>query len=195
MALIVDGLAEITLQSVTGGREIENVFYYWDITNTPITNISGIAVQFDLNLMAALAAATSDTILFSNIKIRDVKGSIPDFDTAPTAPAGLIAGDVLPPFNAVRIDLIGQTKLTGRGYKRFAGIPEASTSGDSLTPAAKIPWNGVATQLNNGLTVGADTYFSIIFGRPTPTLPTRSESNLILSALVRDVITSQVTRK
>ena len=195
MALITDGLAEITLLSSLEGQEIENIFYYWDITNTPISNMSGIVTQWDANIMASLATPTSNAVSFVNLKIRDVKGTNPDFDLAPTQATGISGGDVLPAFNAVRIDLIGQTKLTGRGYKRFAGLPEASTTGNEITAAAKVNWNSLASTLNNAVTVGADTYFAIIFGKPTPTAPTRSESNLILSALVRDIITSQVSRK
>ena len=195
MATITDGLAKITLFSTIIGEEAQNVFYYWDSTNSAITDMNGIATQFDSNLMASLAAATSTQLVFDLIRVTDVKGTNPDHDLAPTQADGDLTGDALPSFNAVRCDLLTQTKETRRGYKRFPGVAESSVVNNKLTVADQILWNAVASTLNNALVVGADTYFAIVFGDKTPTAPTRSISNLILSAIARPDISSQVSRK
>lgn len=195
MPIPTNGLAEITFTMTLSTTILQSVFFYWDNTNTPISNMAGIATTFDTIVVTPLAAQVSSALVFSDVLVRDVLGLNPDFNVAPATASGILAGDTLPPFNAVRIDLLVGTKETKRGYKRLPGLLEVQTTGDSLVPGTQVAFQTYSLTYLTGLVVGINTYGPVIRGGPIPTDLTRNVVNPVTSTNVPILVTSQVSRK
>lgn len=195
MPIPTNGLAEVTFTMTLSAQVFQSVFFYWDNTNTPISNMAGIAAQFDATVVTPLAANVTSALAFTDVLVRDVLGLNPDFNVAPATVGGVIAGDTLPPFNAVRIDLLVATKETKRGYKRVPGLLESQTTGDSLIAGTQAAFQTYSLTYLTGLVVGINTYGPVIRGGPIPTDLTRSVVNPVTSTNVPILVTSQVSRK
>jgi len=195
MPIPVDGLVEITIEGTLLGVNYANIFYYWDSSDDPISDMPEIATQFNNFVPNQLAVGTTTDITYDNIRVRDVLGLVPDYEQPPSDPNGNIVDDVLPAFNAVRFDYAVQTKETRRGYKRFAGVPEGSISDGVLTPAALATWEAIALSCLQPLPAGGNSYQPMVYGKAIPSDPARSVVNIVTSIVARPRITSQVSRK
>lgn len=195
MPVPTDGLVEITLTGSLYDVGWQNVFYYHDSGNNPITDMPGIATDFNAKIALELITATSDDCLYQTIKVRDVLGQVPDFEQPTSSTQGQLADQSLPPFNAVRIDLSVFTKETRRGYKRFVGVPESRVTDGFLTTTAQAEWESVRANLDEALNASGTGYQAVVFGGPIPTDPLRKVVNIITTPVLQNRITSQVSRK
>lgn len=124
----------------------------------------------------------------------------------PVAVPGSVVGDFLPVFSAVSVQYLRSSKLTRHGWKRFAGIPEALTVGNSLAAGNITAWTQIIENLMNpegvtipqqdagGNVVGTAFMRPVIVGLPVPP----SEAYRIqvpASVAVKSLISTQNTRK
>lgn len=195
MAIPVNGLVEIVLSGRVLGIPWNNVYHYWDTSDSVITDMPTIASQFNAFVANSLPTLTTPNTKYDNIKIRDVLGNVPDYDEPPTDPDGNKIESVMPSFNAVRVDYMVTTKDTNRGYKRYPGVPEEDVNLGDLTPTALAAWSAFQTQWLQPLVAGGKSYQPVVYGRATPTQPTRKVVNIVTSIVVRPEITSQTSRK
>lgn len=105
-------------------------------------------------LGADIAAIVSSTVVWSQVLSRNVYDPTDfiDLPFVPSVPGGA-AGEVLSPINAFGLRS-NRTRLDiGRGYKRFAGVPEAaSDTGGAINAATLVALNAVATLMGDILT-------------------------------------------
>lgn len=117
--------------------------------------------------------------------------------------AGTETGDPLPSFNAVKVQLVRQTRATRHGWKRFAGLVETQVQGNSLT-------TGALTEIQNQVaalypvnftldsvefpTTRSITFQPIIWGGNDPDFP-EGRFSAIANTVVANTITTQVSRK
>jgi len=123
---------------------------------------------------------------------------------APSVPsAGLLAGDSMPPFVAVKVQQVRASRATRHGWKRFAGLPEASASNGQLLPAVLTAWqDNMETLFDENQTFYSSefpmtrniTLQPIIWGGNDPDFPLGRYS-AIDDVVVSNETTSQVTRK
>lgn len=191
----VNGLVEITLSGNCLGVDFANVYYYWDSSDSVVSDPPTIATQFNGFVANRLAVVTSVRTNYLNIKVRDVLGVTPDHDQTPSDTTGNVAGDCMPAFSAVRLDYAVATKETRRGYKRYTGVPETYNVDGQLNAAGLAAWQAEEFSFFQPLVAGALSYQPVIYGGPIPTNPTRSIANIVTAIDTRSLITSQVSRK
>jgi len=189
----VAGLVECTIQQTIGALPLSNVFYYWDTLNGTPVSLVGIAADFDLKVVQNMPTVQGTSLSYTNIKVRDVLGTLPDLNTVPTPGAGGRAGSNMPTFTSIGYTLQGTTKETRSGAKRFGGQTEADIEGNSPIAAYQLIMATFAAQLALSLVSGA-TYVPVIFGRVTPTRPAVLV-NQVASVSANDFVTTQNSRK
>lgn len=195
MPIPTDGLVEITLRGTYLGQEWANVFHYWDTSNSQITDKPGIAAGFDAQVVGVTHDMLSVNTLIEEVIVRDVLGITADYAIASAFPTGLVAGESVSAFTAIRFDYLGFDKSTRRGYKRFVGVGESEQSGGFLTAAAFTYAQSIEANLLGQIIVGPQSYQPVIYGKATPTDPTRSVVNIVTNVLARQKLTSQTSRK
>ncbi len=188
-----DGLVRITLQSSIGGRGVENVFYYWDSFDNPITALAPIATQFDTTIVTPLSVILSTGVSFDNIRVQDVLGSLPDVDVTPGTGSGVRPGEVLSDFYAISFTLNVITKDTRKGAKRFAGVSEADVIGNAPTGAFLILMQ--VMQLSFAFSLITDqNYGAVVFGDINPNR-LAVVVNGVTSGVANNRVTTQNSRK
>jgi len=118
---------------------------------------------------------------------------------------GSIATDALPTFNAVGVQLkTAENKRTARGAKRFAGLTEADTQLNTLTPTAYTSWSTHTEWLMEGTPVldgdGASMFPGVLsrllfLGDPNPGANAWARFNRCTLRKVRSLVSSQKSRK
>lgn len=195
MSIPTDGLVQITLEQSLFGASVANVFYYWDSTNAAITDMAGIGAAFNVMVVDELALVQLLSLQYDAVIVRDILGLNPDVSVSPSQADGDVTGEGTSPFVAVAIDLLVSSKITRRGFKRFAGQAESQVNSGQLVTAALTAWNTLAGFLDNTLSVGGKTYTPVVRGLPTPTDATRNVVNTITGTFVHTNLSHQTPRK
>ena len=190
-----NGLVQVTMKGTFLGQTSDNVFYYWDSTNSPIGDMQGIANAFDALVFPEWSAITAATYFYSEIVVRDVLGLNNDFTRAPSVGTGTRAGDEAPSWASARVRLNVTNKETRTGFKRLGGLVEAVKDGNFLLPAFITDVQTFADLLDNSLVVGAQTYAPVVYGQGTKADPTRQVVNPIISALALSDVGPQNSRR
>lgn len=193
MPTVTGGLAEITIEQRIGTEPLSNVYYYWDVTNTPLVNLALIANDFDVVVAANMANVQAGAVSYEKIRVRDVFGLLPDHEKVPTVTAGLRTGSNMPTYVSVGFTLNGTTKETRVGAKRLGGQTETDIEGNAATAPYFAVLQAFATQLGLNLIAGP-TFVPVIFGRVTPTrlVPV---ANPVTTASANTLVTTQNSRK
>lgn len=203
MALTVSSILQYKHFQEFRGQEVLNIQYYRVLTlEGPTTTLSGFAEPLFDRYVENLAPFQSTGLTHTKGELYEVNGI--DFDTfVPTVPpTGALAGDTLPPFNAVSIQQVRQTRATRHGWKRIAGITEAQQDDGILLPGVVTGLQTAAEELwslnpfvedpnNSARVMGLQ---SIIWGGNDVGFPLGRYSG-IAGFVVNPEITSQNTRK
>lgn len=119
--------------------------YYYNRNNTVLPlNKGNITAAFDANVNAPLLLAMTSRMSQEYVGIRFIEDYTDAEVQFTLAGVGALGTDSLPDGCTVTVEL--QTGLRGgsyRGWKRFAGAVEASTTGDILTGAGLVLWQAV----------------------------------------------------
>jgi len=127
---------------------IVNVFHYFRGVTAATFNKTNINTIFGTTVVAPWLLACSDRYLLDEIKIRFLDDATDPYQDFTGPGAGAIAGDTLPSYNTVFMYYKPFLRLRiARGNKKFAGIPEAHTTGDVLTGAGLALWQTLETAL------------------------------------------------
>jgi len=122
------------------------------VLGTVPINAGAVADAWRNVIDAACAAALSDTydgIAWTG-RYMDDPTTVEDNGTAPTD--GAIAGDRLPTFNAVTIQLIGDGRgRSFRGSKHFGPVAESDTILDNLDTVPLGRWDAIRVAIDGGL--------------------------------------------
>lgn len=188
-------LLEVIWTTRQVSKEAQNVFYYWDELETNNIALISAANSFDSLVASQMVNIMSDEVESLDITVKDVLGTVPDYSRVPSVGVGAITGETLPGFAAYRFDLFPQTKETRRGYKRFIGVPEVAQDLGVLTPAYETFVQNREGDLLAPLVAGGGNWTPVIYGKATPSDPTRSIVNPVISVTARFDLTTQSSRK
>ena len=190
------------------GQMVLNVFHY-QIGAGTIELPSGyneLAYGFFDLASSLIRAQQNPAITHVRTIVEELEGVEYGDYIPPVPPPGSVAGEPLPIFNAVSVQYLRSSKLTRHGWKRFAGIPETFSVGNTLTPGAVVAWTNIIDNLMNpegilvpqqdvgGDPVGDVFMRPVIVGLPVP--PSEAYRVQIPSSVaVKSLITTQNTRK
>lgn len=195
MPVPVDGLIEVTLTGNYLGKNWAAVYHYWNSANAQVSGKAALATEFNAKVSNRLSTLVHDQVVFENIKIRDVLGITPDYDQPPSNPQGDRAGTGLPRFNAIPYRYSVATKETHVGYKRYPGVIEADQTNGVMTPAFLLDCQAEEINFLQPLVNGGDSYQPVVYGRATPSNPTRSIVNIVNGITTIAILSSQGSRR
>lgn len=123
--------------------------------------------------------------------------NLTEFGTEVPAPAvtGSLQQEANVSFNAIKIRLNRETRLTRNGFKRIGGLDEAVTTGNTINPAFAADAALMGTEMGVNQTIGGWIFQPVIYGRetgPPNNLPIRV-NNVVAGITVG--VTSQSSRK
>lgn len=206
MTLAPDHILRITATTGYANVSMRNVYWYRYVESTAGNPdlqalVEGWAELFNTEVIQRL----SERLDFTRVYGEDLTDGL-DIAEVAVNYSGAVTGDALPPFNAIGVKLLRQTKLTRNGSKRLAGIPEQwSVQGLLTIPQATI--DAIEAFHSGFLTVSdpvnpTNTYTleNVIVGRvPDPMgggyVPDLTKINDVIGAQVNTTATSQVSRK
>jgi len=134
-------------------KNVANVFHYRTVISANPIIKANIEAAFQAAIMAPVLLATSDDYGQDGTTVRFYDDAIDPPQLFAEAGVGNIATDRMPDYNTVVIQM--HTPYKGKSYrgsKHFAGVVEASTTGDILTGTGVTLWNAVRDALLNGFT-------------------------------------------
>lgn len=181
------------------GQDILNVFYYRVTSLTGFTDdgYDALLGEFQGTVMDNVVSMLSQDFKFRELVITNVTNGV-DFVTQTFGASeyfGEIESPSLPSYVCFTFRLQRETLTTRNGYKRFAGCPESSVSGNEVTAnLAVIPAieAGLASDLVSGLATLCEP---VIVKRPLPTLVPSSHPYSSIGGCDFRGIGSQNTRK
>lgn len=131
-----------------GTTPVINILHLRSSTPTTAATIANLTTAVKTALNTALPAAWNVENTSPTIKARFMDDPTFGFGASQNMTAGAVAGDRLPTFNAVTIQL--KTGFRGRNYrgsKHFAPLSEGDTTLDNLVGAAITRWQAVRDAL------------------------------------------------
>jgi len=134
-------------------KNVANVFNFRRVSGATTPAKANIEVAFQTAIMDKVLLAVSADYAQDGNALRWLDDATDPPVTFPEIGVGALATDRMPGYNAVVVQLHTAIKgKSGRGSKHFAGVVEASTTGDVLTGGGVTLWQTVATALNAGFT-------------------------------------------
>jgi len=202
--LVTDPVVEIAVRGTlaAGGSSVVkagNVFYYRRTAGGTIA-LPGLVAAFVAGPLAAQILAQSVRYSANLISARVVSDpTAVGLDTT-SAAVGAIATDSQPSLNTVVIDLKTATRgRAGRGRKFFAGVVEASTTGDILTGAGLALWQVLRDALDDNLADGAgNTWTTFVLSKfysDLSTTPTVIYGSNVVTAVLNKRLSSMDKRR
>lgn len=182
-------------------KNIANIFHFRRTSTLNPFNKANVESQFQTIVVAPLLLATQQDYTQTGTSVRC-------FDDATDPPqmftetgVGAIATDRAPDYQTVVIQ--SKSALKGRSYrgsKHFAGVAEASTTGDILNGGGVTLWQAVADAWFNGFTDSdGNIWIPIIKSNKPPaqytTNPVTVVSNDVVSVLVNKSLGIMKRRK
>jgi len=214
VATVINDVLQLVLSGLYASQVWENVFFY-RVEDAPTGGIlTGLATEFQAEVLAVMAAAQNDATAYDQIIVRNIFSG-DEAVVAPLTPVmGSVSGsDVAPSFIAASIKLVRGNARVRHGRKSLIGMSEANMNGQIWTSGFQTDLQAVAdafaAQLNPGL---ADLLAPIIVGRveyvPDPDEPDHFAYRLpesqaemddnwayVVSGQASTVITTQNSRK
>lgn len=140
------GLYKVVLEQEYLNQIVLNTFYFQNALDTDDLQ-EECSHAFDLDLLPTIATIQSTSVVYQNIRVENVTGSLADFNLTPTTAAGGVAGLVAASFIACTIRLNRTTKETRNGSKRFAGMVEENMNGQTFLGAYVVTLDALAVVL------------------------------------------------
>ncbi len=187
------GLYKLVLEQTYLGSTIFNVFGY--LNSLSLDDEQDLCAQaFDEDIMATLATLLSANLTFDSIRCINITGALVDEVISPSQANGDVIGADLAPFVGVPFRYNRATKDTRNGSKRFSGMVEGNTAGETWLAAYVTSCNAFALLLAADITTVGGIFEPIILGAETGT-PGLFNYNTLSSVQFLDRVTSQVSRK
>lgn len=135
-------LMRVTLYGSYLGQETLNVFFYSkdsDSSGTGAANdAESIAEAFNARVVTALLPLINAAAIYTGVKVEGVYGNT-DFGEISFAPrTGTFAGEPMPSFVAHAFRLTRPSNTIRHGQKRFAGVAETQSNGNTQNIAVNI---------------------------------------------------------
>lgn len=160
------GIYELVLQQSYVGETCLNVFHYLSNINED-DNQSQMALAFDGVTLPQIALTQQDTVLYQEIIVRNLTGTLADVTIVPATATGGVIGTRTTTFLAMPYRYNRIQKDTRDGSKRFTGVVEENAEVLGFTPAFFILMQTLATFLDNGIADGGKTFNPIILRKPS----------------------------
>ena len=204
MAIGVGSIVEARLFQRMVNQQILNVQHYFITAMETVSDDLKDYAEPMFNLWEnTLSPLQHSALTWERCELYEVNGLDFGIYATETPIPGALSGEVLPVFVAAKVQLVRQTRATRHGWKRVAGMAEASANGDTLTPTYR-------TNLQNAINALYPTTFTldsvefpatrsitfqpIIWGDNDPAYP-QGRYSAIANAVVSDLMTTQNTRK
>lgn len=173
MALIDGNILEVTALQELDGNPLLNIFQYrYDEGDTAAT-YNDLADLFGSQWAVDISAHLSTAHELVGVRIVNLTNGVDEYAEA-KAIVGDITGERLADVYAASFQLVRGSRITRHGYKRFAGIPEASVSANALTDTGAIDdINRFLLGTNLAVDVGMDENYRltpVIVGRELTTV-------------------------
>jgi hypothetical protein len=136
---------ELTHNSIFGGQDVDNVYYYLQDDNFPVgvseaQIAAGVATRFYATVATALKACLTGDVAFQSIYVRNLFDPT-SFHTEYVTDVGthqIASGDTLPPHDAVNITFSTANQQIGPGSKRLSGIAEGAQTDGIITSVSLL---------------------------------------------------------
>lgn len=135
MAASNGDVVRVTVNQRQDGEVVQNIYHYQVVT---LTGLGGdyleIVRDWMINeVLAAVRGIQTASLKYENLFIQNVTNGIDFIDHTFVDVTGTQgAVETLPSFVTLTFRLLRETLATRHGYKRYAGIPEAWTSGNTF---------------------------------------------------------------
>jgi hypothetical protein len=152
------------------GQQVLNVYYYRITSVTPLLDpyMGAMSEWFDANVVAAVRELQVNTLLHVSREWRNLSNGTDLFTETTVIPGDQATSDATstPSYVSAGFMLQRESLLTRNGYKRFAGIPEGSISGNTYTEGSTFI-DAVEAALAADIVVGIATIAEpVIVKRP-----------------------------
>lgn len=169
-------------------RPIVNVYYY-ERNNTVLPlNKGNIQAAFQTTVMAPVLLATVSRYTQTYNGVRFIEDYTDAMLLFAQAGVGAITTDSLPDYCCVSMYLeSGKRGGSNRGAKRFAGVAEASTTGDVLTGGGLTLWQAVQTAVGATFTdADGNVWSPVIVSQKDSTLdePTTNVVSVAVTSVI-----------
>lgn len=193
MPQVVGGsVVEIVLNGVTFSQQTINRFFYQSITFTdPINELIDV---FDTVVVSYLTTIMNANAGFTSIVAQTVQGGS-QFGSKSVVENGIGGGDMLPTFVALDFTYVRGGALERNGYKRFAGIGEASQAQGVPNSSYVAVINAGITALSQELLTTGDTWEPVIRRTRVNRVPQVPPKYYNVSSVIFSKIGSQNSRK
>lgn len=171
MGVLQGDLIQLTDRQSLYGQTILNVYYYRYIVVAPASSAiyPAFVTEWMDNVLAAILAIQHPILNHNLIEVRNLSNGIDiyqlpiDEDGSAVSPGD----DTLPSYASVGFQLNRESLVTRNGYKRFAGIPEDHTNGNTWNLYGGPQSDELETQLAATQFISAvETFEPVIPKRP-----------------------------
>lgn len=178
MPMTENDIIEVSLLGTYLTKPTANVFHLRvnNFVATPAYSLFGTWASALINLLKPM---THSGLTWHTARVLNITNDLDMLDIALTGATGSVGGDGQPSFMAWAYQLTRATRLTDHGHKRFPGVPETLTNGNSPVGAAitQAPLVGEYMTTMHTLTGGAgdgelDAY-PVIWGEALPERETK----------------------
>lgn len=188
------GIYKLILTGAYLGETFQNVFHYQSV---PLTSglESSLATAFDNSVMPSIAPIISASAGFTSIEVEELGSINKPIVITPTLSNGSLAGVPQPGSLCSSLKIVGQTRETRDGFKRFVGVTEEVVDSNDFTAAFDTLLANLAGVLAGTLINGLDTFALVIYGGPIRDDLTRSVYNPISGVVPLVRVRTQVSRR
>lgn len=187
------GIYKITLEQDYFSQRVINTFFY---EHTSLEDDLQLFCMnaFEEDVLPEIAAIQDETLTYFSLRCANVTGLLADVAKLPSPAQGDRTLVPINSFTAAGIRLNRTTKETRNGYKRFAGMGEEDTDGNTWTSTYTLLLIALAEVLDDIISIGVSSFYPVV-AKEKPLVPGTWITNRIASCTVNPFITSQVSRK
>ena len=156
MTIEIADLIQIDARVTHLGRETHNVFHYRVASRDEGITYADVANHFEDWWGNHPATIMSANAVLDLVEITNLTNGL-DIYQQSFSTAGLLGGADMPTFTAWGFRLIRTTRLTRHGSKRFVGVIEETTLGNSPAASIEDELSAVAVGLEAGIMVSGTT--------------------------------------
>lgn len=212
MAIGVDSIIRFKNFHTFRGQQVLNVSFFRVTAIDPgavVAVPSYLAKGWGELWWAQTSPQCDATLVYDRVEVDEVNGAAIGNYAYVGGQTGQVAGDAMPSFAAVSVQLLRGDRTTRHGWKRFAGVPESFCVDGALTSAAITAWQSVIRNLYmptpvpvvdvnlvdpGDEVVGTVSLRAIIWGGNDPSFPTGRYQD-VAGFDVKGEVSTQNTRK
>lgn len=152
-------MLEVLVHGVVITEETINRYYYHaDAFTDPLDDFLDVFIP---HVLDPLIAGMSNQAGFTSVQVNTVRGGS-SFTSRPITAIGAVGGDCLPPYAAFDFTLVRGGVGERNGYKRIAGVAEASQVNGIPVAGSLAVMNAAAVAMGDTLDVGLSEFRPVI---------------------------------